>query len=195
MTHQGFAGSIGTSALLVGAAVSILLAVGAFLAFEGFPGPSGEGPAETFLLESATGALERPDPQLVLSPSAGAPSGASESASAAAAPDDFFTPPDSAVASAVPATAPAPVVPSGSGQVPDGPGGSGSSSNGDGMLGSTVNQVSDGVRSTSGSADGLVDGVLPGRNADAVSGATNPLVDTVDGLSSTLDRVERRLGD
>lgn len=176
--------------------MSILLAVGAFLAFEGFPGPSGEGPAETFLLESPTGAVERPDPQLVLSLSAGSAGGASESASAAAAPDDFFTPPDSAVASAAPATAPAPVVPSGSSQVPDAPGGgSGSSSNGDGTLGSTVNQVSEGVRSTSGSVDGLVDGVLPGRNADAVSGATNPLVDTVDGLSSALDGVERRLGD
>lgn len=190
MTHQGFAASIGTSALLVGAAVSILLAVGAFLAFQGFPGPSGAGPAESFLLESSQGAVERPDPQLVLPASTdSARSGASAAASAVAAPDDFFTPPDSAVASAVPATPPAPVVPTGPAQVGGEQSGSGSSSNGDGTLGTTVDRVSDGVRTTSRS----VDGVLPGR--DAVSRTTSPLVDTVDDLSSTLDRVERRLGD
>jgi hypothetical protein len=50
MTHQGFLASFSTSALLVGAALSILLVVSAVVAFEGWPGPTGDTPTDTFLL-------------------------------------------------------------------------------------------------------------------------------------------------
>ena len=70
MRNRGFIGSFSTSALLVGAALSILVVVSAIVAFEGWPGPTGETSTETFLLTDGAGpASETPAPrELVLDP-------------------------------------------------------------------------------------------------------------------------------
>ncbi len=84
MTHQGFLASFSTSALLVGAALSILLVVSAVVAFEGWPGPTGDTPTETFLLRDAREAGDVGHrPVLVLEPPAPARAGQKEASGAA----------------------------------------------------------------------------------------------------------------
>lgn len=169
MTHQGFAGSVGTSALLIGAALTILLAVGAVVAFEGFPGPSGEAPAETVLLESSGTATGRPDPELVLDAArAAGRDGSGETPGSAAASADFSSP----SAAATPAAGAGAPLETGAGASPTVVGGgaadssqprSASGGSGSGEAGGgTVNRLADGVRETSGTLDRAVDRVLPG---------------------------------
>lgn len=107
MRHKGFLGSFGTSALLVTAAVSILLTVSAIVAFEGWPGPTGDAPTETFLLERSSGGGDaRPVPELLLEPPrareqvAAADSAAGSGAASASAAEAAITgsPPASAAA-------------------------------------------------------------------------------------------------
>lgn len=89
MNHRGFAGSIGTSALLVSAALVTLLVAGALLAFHGFPGPSTLAPAQSIVVgPAAANKGPRPAPQLMLasvdprprSGSGGGPSGSERAA-------------------------------------------------------------------------------------------------------------------
>ncbi len=79
MTHQGFIGSLGTSILLVGSAVAILLIVGTIVAFQGFPGPTVDDSTQPFPA-TGLGIEARPEPEFVVEP----PSPDAGSASAAA---------------------------------------------------------------------------------------------------------------
>jgi hypothetical protein len=182
MTHHGFLASFSTSALLVGAAVSILLVVSAVVAFEGWPGPTGDTPTETFLLRDAHEAGDVRRPELVVEPPAPARAGPEESSGAAEAAAANGT------ASAGTTLAPAPTdepVPTGS------------------APGATVEAPAaptagaaptvDGQTPT-GALEGTVDGatgVIEG-GADAIAPVTGPLEGLTGGPT---DSVTRSIGD
>jgi hypothetical protein len=179
MRHKGFLGSLSTSALLVTAAGSILLLVSAIVAFKGWPGPTGDTPTETFLLESSSRDREvRSGPDLVLEPpraarsaasgngsggseSQSASEGASASAGAALPAGGAVAAPDSTASGSDPAAAPSapasPAAPS-----PDG-GPTLAGPSGGGAVGGTV-----------GRATGVVE---DGR--DAAAPVTDPVQDLV----------------
>ena len=188
MTHQGFIGSFSTSALLVSAAVSILLIVSAIVAFEGWPGPTGDTPTETFLLKDRGGPAgdARPRPELVLDPprasrsAATADSATAGSADAGAVATDVTDP----GAAPAPAPAPAPVDPAGTADTPQtglpadpAPSGGGTGTLGDSVGGGTLGGTVD--RAT-GAVDGGAEGLAP--VTDRVQGLRDSSTGAVDDL-------------
>lgn len=193
MTHQGFLGSFSTGALLVGAAVAILVVLGALLAFNGFPGPSSDSSTETFMLEGepaiadaagdggASFELIDPEPGSAAAAAAGTPPAAP---APAPAPDlstgTFLSGPSGDVGPAGPVTN----VP---GPDRDGDGGP----NGDGpidrLLGDGT-QLGDPVRNLTDTVDGTLDRLSPSTKplGDLLQDTTEPLSRTLDSTGASL---------
>jgi hypothetical protein len=182
MTHQGFLASFSTSALLVGAAMSILLVVSAVVAFEGWPGPTGDTPTDTFLLEDVHEAGNvGPGPDVVVQPPAPARVGQDESGGVA----EVAT--ASGTASAGTALAPAPTdetvltatAPGAAVEAPAAP-----------TAGSTPTVVgpapTGGLGGTVGGATGAIEG-----STDALAPVTGPLESVTGGPT---DAVTRSIG-
>ncbi len=167
MTHQGFIGSLGTSFLLVGSAVAILLIVGTIVAFEGFPGPSVDDSTEPFAVRGL-GPGERPEPELVVAAPRSAPG--TEIAAAGTA----LAPPASAVATDF--DPPAPPT-GGTGDPPpvDPPaGGGGGSRSGSSDDGGLVAALRETVRDTTRLLGSTLDRLLPGGSSSSALDLRRP---------------------
>lgn len=176
MRHRGFVGSFSTSALLVTAAVSILLIVSAIVAFEGWPGPTGDTPTETFLLEtSKRGSDARPGPEVVLKP---APPAGREGGSSA----------DSGSGSAEPSTGSGTVAGSPGGGVPA-PSGASSSTAGEAVAPSDAALPAP-PRPTGGSPT-----VSNPSGGGSLGGAVDRATGTLDQGTETVAPVTDRVGD
>lgn len=182
MTHQGFLGSLSTGALLVGAAVAILIALGGLLAFNGFPGESSDGSTETFSLGGEPARASTPGGAEasfeLIDPEPGPVSATAGATPATAAPT---TGAPGVSIPALPGAPSGPVSDGGNGgSVPIGPGPD--------RRVDTDGELGDPVRRVTQTVDGTLRRVSPstGGVADLLQETTRPVPETLDRVGGTL---------